>query len=207
LRGRDRRRAIVSSCPPFPTSSTPLAAAPYSYASVTVGSVTLAVRHQRPDDPGGLVRQGNRDDLLRAPGKQLDEPRALSTVSLDVADHGHGADYQHLAQITVVRPRDAAEPLLPTARVLLGYEPDPCCHVPTALEDGGIGDAGDERAGEQRADPWYLHQAATYLSFPRACRMQRSFSRICSFTQRAVPRASPGRHAHRPECANPRDQR
>jgi hypothetical protein len=33
------------------------------------------------------------------------------------------------------------EPLLATARVLLGYKADPCCHVPTALEDGGIGDA------------------------------------------------------------------
>ena len=41
--------------------------------------------------------------------------------------------------------------------------------VPTALEDGGIGDAGDERAGEQRADARDLHQAATYLSLPRAC--------------------------------------
>src|SRR5919112_1453010 len=132
-------------------------------------AVTLAVRHQRPDHPGGLVRQGNRSDLLRAPGKQLDEPPALSTVSLDMADHGHGADYQHLAQIAVARPRDAAEPLLATARVLLGYEADPCRHVPTALEDGGIGDAGDERAGEQRADARDLHQAATDLSLPRAC--------------------------------------
>ena len=56
---------------------------------------------------------------------------------------------------------------LATARVLLGYKADPCCHVPTALEDGGIGVAGDERAGEQRARD--LHQAATYLSLPRAC--------------------------------------
>src|ERR671916_2612326 len=132
-------------------------------------AVTLTVRHQRPDRPGGLVRQGNRSNFLRTPGKQLDEPRALSAVSLDMADHGHGADYHHLAQITVARPRDAAEPLLATARVLLGYEPDPCCHVPTALEDGGIGDAGDERAGEQRADARDLHQAPTYLSLPRAC--------------------------------------
>src|SRR5829696_7580036 len=98
-----------------------------------------AVRHQCPDRPGGLVRQGNRSDFLRAPGKQLDEPPALSTVPLDMADHGHGADYQHLAQIAVACPRDAAKPLLTTARVLLGYKADPCCHVPTALEDGGIG--------------------------------------------------------------------
>src|SRR3954471_16713860 len=74
--------------------------------------VTLAVRHQCPDRPGSLVRQGNRSDFLRAPGKQLDEPPALSTVPLDMADHDHSADYQHLAQIAVACPRDAAEPLL-----------------------------------------------------------------------------------------------
>src|SRR5829696_4834045 len=78
-----------------------------------------AVRHQCPDRPGGLVGQGNRSDFLRPPGKQLDEPRALSTVPLHMADHGHGADYQHLAQIAVACPRDAAEPRLATARVLL----------------------------------------------------------------------------------------
>src|SRR5215203_3492643 len=132
-------------------------------------AVTLAVRHQCPDRPGSLVRQGNRSDLLRAPGKQLNEPPALGTVPLDMADHGHGADYQHLAQIAVACPRDAAEPLLATARVLLGHKADPCCHVPTALEGGGIGDAGHERPGEQRADARDLHQAATYLGLPRAC--------------------------------------
>src|SRR3954468_20128956 len=86
--------------------------------------VTLAVRHQCPDRPGSLVRQGNRSDFLRAPGKQLDEAPALGTVPLGMADHGHGADYQHLAQIAVACPRDAAEPLLATARVLLGYKAD-----------------------------------------------------------------------------------
>src|SRR3954465_2964003 len=70
-------------------------------------AVTLAVRHQCPDRPSGLVRQGNRSDFLRPPGKQLDQPTTLSTVPLDMADHGHGADYQHLAQIAVACPRDA----------------------------------------------------------------------------------------------------
>jgi hypothetical protein len=55
-----------------------------------------------------------------------------------------------------------------------------------SLEGGGIGDAGHERAGEQRADARDLHQAATYPVFRALARMRRSFSRICTSQQPAV---------------------
>src|SRR5215204_4449317 len=146
-------------------------------------AVTLAVCHQCPDRPGGLVRQGNRSDFLRAPGKQLDEPPALSTVPLDMADHGHGADNQHLAQIAVACPRDAAEPLLATARVLLGYKADPCCHVPwdrRCCRRTRWRAAGRLPGSPSGGD--LPHSVSRALA-----RMRRSFSRICSFTTASCP--------------------
>src|SRR3954454_7810793 len=84
--------------------------------------VTLAVRHQCPDRPGGLVRQGNRSDFLRAPGKQLDEPPALSTVPLRAAPY-------HRSSWALSRPNHG-----PPSKFRNGQLPAAC--APDALLEG-----------------------------------------------------------------------
>lgn len=48
------------------------------------------------------------------------------------------------------------------------HQADPGGEIAARAEDRMIGNGGDDRAGEQRADAGYLHQRAAELSFARA---------------------------------------
>ena len=88
--------------------------------------VSLALSHHGPGHSGKLVGKRNGGDLGRSPGQQCREPGAVfGAVDLGIADDGECTGDEQAAQIAVTLFADAAEPILPCARVLLRYEPDP----------------------------------------------------------------------------------
>jgi hypothetical protein len=110
-------------------------------------SIAFAIGHQCPHRSGGLVGERDSRNLRWTAAHQLHEPGPTCTVTLGVADHRHGADHQHLAQIAIAGFGDAAKALLSAARVLPRYKSDPGREVTPRFEDRWIRDAGNESAG------------------------------------------------------------
>src|SRR5437763_14219947 len=68
----------------------------------------------------------DRSKLRRLALEERKQPgRCLGASSINLLDHGGGADHQSLAQRLVAGTRDHTEPLLAGGRVILGGEPDP----------------------------------------------------------------------------------
>src|SRR5215813_6576435 len=76
----------------------------------------------------------------------------LGAMEFGVADHGQRPGREQATQISVASFADVAELFLATARVLLGYEPDPSREVPPRSESPRITDAGNQSRGQRRTD-------------------------------------------------------
>ena len=88
------------------------------------GPVCLAAGHDRPDHARRLVGHGDGCDANRLAGEQVSQPRIdrLGFV-LCSSDQGSHADDEELAQILVSHLGDPTKPLLATARLLQGGQP------------------------------------------------------------------------------------
>src|SRR6516164_3562798 len=88
--------------------------------------VALALSHHCPGHPGDLIGERDGGDLRRPPRQQCCEPGPmLGAIDLGIADHRQRAGDEQTAQIAIASLADTAEPVLPSARVLLRHDPDP----------------------------------------------------------------------------------
>src|SRR3989442_1819502 len=97
--------------------------------------VAFAADHQLPGDARDLIGQRYRGELGRLALEKLDQPGpGMSASSLDLLDHGGGADDQHAAQRIVTGASDYPEPRLAGARVILRCQSEPSREVPPGSE-------------------------------------------------------------------------
>src|SRR4029077_16772481 len=95
--------------------------------------------------------------------QQRRKPRPMpGAMDLSITDDGERASREQAAQIAITLFADTAEPIFAAARVLLRHQPDPGREVPSRSESLRIGDAGEQRGGQRRADAGDLIQV-----FPR----------------------------------------
>src|SRR5580693_7120391 len=113
--------------------------------------IAFALRHPRPRYPCDLVGECDGCDLRGSPRQQHCEPRPMpGAMGFGIADYCQRASREQAAQIAITAFADIAEPILTTARVLLGDEPNPSRKVPSRPESPRISDAGNQSGRQSR---------------------------------------------------------
>ena len=122
--------------------------------------VRFAARQHDPDDAGILGRQCHRCPFVATAGDQFAQPAADSILL--VLERGQyrtcAVDQQH-AQVLVALFGDAPQAGLAAGAVLPWHQPQPGGQLPSVVELGRVGNAGDQRGGGDRANAGQAHQA------------------------------------------------
>src|SRR5215212_1115353 len=86
-----------------------------------------------------------------------------AAMEFGMPDYCKCAGHKQPAQIAIALFADAAEPLTPAARMLLGHQSNPGREVASRSEAFRIPHARDERGSEQRTDTRNTVQALAHL--------------------------------------------
>ena len=122
-----------------------------------------------PDDPGILVRQCDRRNVLVTSHSDLEDPAPRIGFLSGSEDHRSGAMDQHRPQIRVTALAHAQQSRLAAAGVLPRYHAQSCGELSAVVEVPGITDGCYQCAGCDRTDTRHLLQSSTGFVCPMPC--------------------------------------
>ncbi len=163
-----RRRSIITSSSAPCNSRVRLRLADLSRYScgrtmIVVGPVVLFMNQQRPGGARHFVGERDSDEPRWLAIQESTDPTASNCLRSGVSRHRGCSDHQQATHVPIPLTRDAAEPFLPTARVLFGHETKPCRELPARAKMSGIEHCGGDRGGNDRADARNGGQASAHV--------------------------------------------
>src|ERR1700688_3614068 len=124
-------------------------------------AVMFSLDQHGPDDARSFGGERHHGDLVGPPREQLAQPRIADAAPFLLPQMGACAADQQGSQHAVSLFGDAARTMLAAGAVIAAGQPDPGRKIAARTEHLRIGNFGQDRAGDDRADAWHFHQSAS----------------------------------------------